>query len=1166
MWLANQTTDIPEVLRLSQLGVMHFSNALAQDADMPTIHSYLGQCLMLSGNLTKAMEHLSIAVKQDPNDANAFYLMACIYKNSNFYQEAMTQAKAAIAAANRRGLFDRSDEAYADYHKLVEELRPMLDSRNSVLRFEVGDRVECKTNLGWRDGRIIKLHYQEERFDPNFIAPYQVILVDKCTCLGICSCEDRFIYAPADKDYCIRSLTSITPKATEIDFDLKYQFTSKLSFKTLPFHTLMHELAKVSCAIEWLWIGKNIPIYIHDFHQKYIQRRRIFPNDEANIHSYVSSISSFFAKDSTKQLLQRIRNDDSNGMIDLADCYYFNLRSNEFDVDLAFAKTLYSQAADKRHPEACTQLAIFNYLKMFKQRDFDVWNGVAPLPSSKYYSFDHKEMWKHLESAADQDYISPFMLNRVFDALKYKSWNLSKSFYSILDRFESALEAQVNVKNVCDNMFYCSNPLCTVSSNDMNDFKLCARCLSPTAKYCSKSCQKVHWPHHKQFCVSSASKGQASVGSGMTKKVVEATSTSPGDSSPSSTISLPTDLSSCMPSNSQKIPLCNTAQSTPSSSLPLTQPSAPSSSSSSSSSTRRHRKSHEITSSSSEAKSRSHERGIDNERTLSSEIMLVRSRLNDLESSSLVDTRIKFQEKVSISVPTSKAMSSNILKHFHTLMKENRDDFSIVRSMESNKRRIIRLSRRERFRSSYLPWLSMKALIDQSIYLADTTDDFLSFKYHELLNDEMFFSKPSFGNSAEDRKKYIITLSNIAMYSAKLSMRQKSLPQLLNVSNIIDYITKSGSFPREDYAENEEYLIQLKVTSDRAFEVYCSDHNKDPAFSALSIDCNNGGILTCKDFMSESIVVHGRCDNFCPICLFQWDNASISISMTHVGVFPCKHAMCVECLHYLHTFCQQYHRYMPSVTMEENFRCLVCDEPIPLDMVHLAADVVGANYGQELFAECTNYLCLHEDEGRAFIQNCIVAHHFKFIDIAKSILSIVGKVRRRSYTPRKANTVNKFPEGVEELSKSLQKRMSLDSIMPDVFDPLNETIEINMKIWLKGCNWSCRDRYDKASREPFTYLNDMIHIDLSTFGIQEIRDSMGTIILPLLKTLNQLLLIIVSSAVGKDGASYPGRYTNEIALEDQIEEIISLLKFSDRVEIRRENDEIYKNFLIVQLL
>ena len=62
------------------------------------------------------------------------------------------------------------------------------------LRFAVGARVECaRGGDTWAPGRVIKLHYHEEGFEPGFFAPYQIELDD-----------GELIYAPDDDDNWIR--------------------------------------------------------------------------------------------------------------------------------------------------------------------------------------------------------------------------------------------------------------------------------------------------------------------------------------------------------------------------------------------------------------------------------------------------------------------------------------------------------------------------------------------------------------------------------------------------------------------------------------------------------------------------------------------------------------------------------------------------------------------------------------------------------------------------------------------------------------------------------------------------------------------------------------------------------------------------------------------------
>ena len=76
----------------------------------------------------------------------------------------------------------------------LQEAREVLRSRETPLRFKVGDRVKCCVDEGrWASGTVIELWYTEDSFAQGFYAPYQVELD-----------EGRLIFAPEDSDACIR--------------------------------------------------------------------------------------------------------------------------------------------------------------------------------------------------------------------------------------------------------------------------------------------------------------------------------------------------------------------------------------------------------------------------------------------------------------------------------------------------------------------------------------------------------------------------------------------------------------------------------------------------------------------------------------------------------------------------------------------------------------------------------------------------------------------------------------------------------------------------------------------------------------------------------------------------------------------------------------------------
>ena len=76
----------------------------------------------------------------------------------------------------------------------LQEAREVLRSRETPLRFKVGDRVKCCGGPNhWESGTIIKLWYTEDSFAQGSYAPYQAELD-----------EGRLIFTPEDSDRCVR--------------------------------------------------------------------------------------------------------------------------------------------------------------------------------------------------------------------------------------------------------------------------------------------------------------------------------------------------------------------------------------------------------------------------------------------------------------------------------------------------------------------------------------------------------------------------------------------------------------------------------------------------------------------------------------------------------------------------------------------------------------------------------------------------------------------------------------------------------------------------------------------------------------------------------------------------------------------------------------------------
>ena len=72
----------------------------------------------------------------------------------------------------------------------------LVEKKRKMLRFSVGDAVECRTGREeWSKGRVVKLFFREEGMAPGMVAPYQVELDD-----------GKLIFAPRDTAALIRAV------------------------------------------------------------------------------------------------------------------------------------------------------------------------------------------------------------------------------------------------------------------------------------------------------------------------------------------------------------------------------------------------------------------------------------------------------------------------------------------------------------------------------------------------------------------------------------------------------------------------------------------------------------------------------------------------------------------------------------------------------------------------------------------------------------------------------------------------------------------------------------------------------------------------------------------------------------------------------------------------
>ena len=85
--------------------------------------------------------------------------------------------------------------------------KDVLERRAQLLRFRIGDRVECHMGPNcWKLGRVVALMYRDSTMPEGFVAPYQIRLDEACAgYIDGYTNPDRLIYASDDSDEYVRN-------------------------------------------------------------------------------------------------------------------------------------------------------------------------------------------------------------------------------------------------------------------------------------------------------------------------------------------------------------------------------------------------------------------------------------------------------------------------------------------------------------------------------------------------------------------------------------------------------------------------------------------------------------------------------------------------------------------------------------------------------------------------------------------------------------------------------------------------------------------------------------------------------------------------------------------------------------------------------------------------
>lgn len=152
--------------------VKAFREALRLKPTLRFARCNLGVVLFTLGRFEEAGVELRRAIKQDAEDAKARYVMGSICALVQNRDDALEYLEQAVSLVEERG----SDAVvYADYTAMLHSVEEGAFDREP--RFQLGCRVECSCDGGWKRGKVVDHWYRETDWPPEKpSAPYQIEL------------------------------------------------------------------------------------------------------------------------------------------------------------------------------------------------------------------------------------------------------------------------------------------------------------------------------------------------------------------------------------------------------------------------------------------------------------------------------------------------------------------------------------------------------------------------------------------------------------------------------------------------------------------------------------------------------------------------------------------------------------------------------------------------------------------------------------------------------------------------------------------------------------------------------------------------------------------------------------------------------------------------------
>ena len=143
----------------------------------------------------KLLCHFWLSGPRESVRGECFHQLSCVFNVYRNYPAALTYSKLAY-----------THTPLSTYKQLHLEARAAVDAM-PPLRFAVGDEVEflCEFDAEseWTVGKVVKLHYREQKFDISFTAPYQLRILYQNELPDI---SHEYVSVKADTDRYIRKV------------------------------------------------------------------------------------------------------------------------------------------------------------------------------------------------------------------------------------------------------------------------------------------------------------------------------------------------------------------------------------------------------------------------------------------------------------------------------------------------------------------------------------------------------------------------------------------------------------------------------------------------------------------------------------------------------------------------------------------------------------------------------------------------------------------------------------------------------------------------------------------------------------------------------------------------------------------------------------------------